>query len=170
MTRCFALAVVAGALCLGGCAKAPPKEFVSAEGKFKVRVRGTLKDQSQIAAGTNLKLFGLEERAGAYMVGYADLPIPDGESDAQTRTRLDNSQDGMVRAMKATLSGSSAATLDGKHPGRDVRADVPDGQRVVHARVYLVGRRLYQIMVVGAKSWVDSAEATQFLDSLTLTP
>ena len=36
----------------------------------------------------------------------------------------------------------------------------------VHA--YLVNHRLYQLLVLGKKSFVDSADATKFLDSFQL--
>ena len=53
-----------------------------------------------------------------------------------------------------------------KVPGRDLR--VKAGSRVVRARVFLDGRRLYQVMVTGAGDAADAKSATEFLKSFRI--
>ena len=153
---------------LDGCGKAEFKPFNSAAGKFSCEFPGSPKEQSQSVSGTQMKMFSVEERTGAYMVAYADMPIPANETPAEIQARLDGSRDGMVQNMKGTFKSESKIELNGKHPGREVQADLPKENAGVRARVYLVGTRLYQIMVVGKKGFTDSAEATRFLNSLKL--
>jgi hypothetical protein len=55
------------------------------------------------------------------------------------------------------------------YPGRDIEAELPNGKGLLHARFWIVNKRLYQLMVVGTHSLAGSADATKFLKSLTLT-
>ena len=71
--------------------------------------------------------------------------------------------------MGGTFKSESKIELDGKHPGREILADIPSKGGAVRARVYLVGTRLYQIMVVGKKGFEESADTLKFLNSLKLT-
>jgi hypothetical protein len=105
-----------------------------------------------------------------YALSYIDLPIPAGEPKATIQKRLDGARDGMVRNLRGTLVSSSRITLQKKYPGRQVQATLPTAQQFLHGRVYLVGTRLYLILVSGPKEWATSAEATRFLDSLVVTP
>lgn len=171
MTRSGTLwAMACGLLLVSGCGKAEFKEFASADGRFKVQMPGTPKEETQTAAGATMKIYSLQEKDGAYAAAFADLPIPSGESEAQLQARLDGSRDGMVRNVGGTLTSESRITLSGKYPGREVQADIPSKKGVLRARIYLVDRRLYQVMVTGTKPWATSADATKFLDSLVLMP
>jgi hypothetical protein len=164
----IAAAVVCGLVLAGGC-KRELKDFTSAEGKFKVKMPGTPKESSQAVAGTNLKMYSVEERNGGYMVAFSDVPMGANEPEAQIQSRLDGARDGMIRNVNGKLQSESKVTLQGKYPGRDVRADIPDKKGVLRCKFYLVDRRLYQVMVVGTPSFCDSSEANQFLDSLAVT-
>jgi len=152
------------------CTGAEFAEFTSAEGKFKAMMPGTPKEKTRTVGGIAFESYTVEQQNGAYLAAFADLPIPDGESEEQTQTRLDGSRDGMVQAIGGTLTSSSKITLKGKQPGREILASLPDNKGIVRARVYMVGKRLYQVQAIGTKSWVESAESTKFLDSLSLAP
>jgi hypothetical protein len=162
--------VTCGVLLVSGCGKAEFKEFASADGRFKVQMPGTPKEQTQTAAGVTMKIYTLEEKDGAYAVSFADMPIPAGESEAQLQARLDGSRDGMLRNTGGILTSESKINLSGKYPGREVQADIASKKGILRARFYLVDRRLYQVVVTGTKPWATSANATKFLDSLVLTP
>jgi len=163
MFRAVALVVA-----LSAAAHADDKPSASNDGKFTAKFPGTPKEQTQEAAGVTLRMFALEEKAGAYMVAYADMPIPGNETAKETEARLDGSRDGMVKNMGGKLTEEKKATL-GKHPSREIFADLPalpDGK--VRARVFIVGTRLYQVMVVGTKEFFEAKGAVAFLDSLEL--
>ena len=161
MFRAVALVVVAVATA--------DKPFASKDGKFTAKFPGTPKEHTQQAAGVKLYLFALENKDGAYMAAYADMPIPQNETDKEIETRLDGSRDGMVANMKGKLTDEKKIKLDGKHLGREVFADLPAKDGKVRARVYFVGTRLYQVMVVGKNDLLEAKATTEFLDSLTLT-
>ena len=163
-------AMACGLLLVSGCGKAEFKEFASADGRFKVQMPGTPQEKTETVAGATMKIYTLREKDGAYVVGFLDLPIPSGESEAQLQARLDGSRDGAVRGVGGTLTSESNITLSGKYPGREVQADIPSKKGVLRARIYFVDQRLYQMIVTGTKPWATSADATKFLDSLVLMP
>jgi hypothetical protein len=162
----LAVALVASA----GCQK-PMAEYTNSQYKFTAMFPGTPKEQSQSAAGVAFKMFGTEDKNGAFMVGVGDMPIGENESAEQTRMRLDGAQAGAIANVGGSLKASKDVQLDGKYPGREFSASITKpttGQ--VRARVYLVGRRMYQVMVIGTDSYATSARANQFMDSFKLTP
>src|SRR5262245_25157841 len=160
---------VCGLVLVSGCGgMGELKEFTSASGKFKVMMPGSPKEMNQSAAGIQFKMYAIEEKNGAIMVGYADMPIPAGEGAQEIQTRLDAAVQGMVGNVGANLENKSNITLSG-HPGREVKADLPKQNGVMRARIYLVGTRLYQLIVVGKSMWTNSDGATKFLESFQLT-
>jgi hypothetical protein len=170
MMRTFSgFLVLAGALLLSGCGSKEFKEFKSADGGFKVLMPGTPKEKTQATPGGELKMYLVEERNGAYMAGFANTPIPPNESEAQTQNRLDGARDGAVRNINGTLVKDTKIKLAGKEPGREIEANLPQNKGIIRARFYIVGSRMYQVMVVGTKSFAGSADATKFLDSFALT-
>jgi hypothetical protein len=144
--------------------------FSTDEGRFTAWMPAAPKGEKLTAAGVPLKAFNVEEKDGAYVVAYADMPVARGVSADQAQTALDFARDGMVRNVNAQLTGESRIWLAGKYPGREVRAELPGKVGIVRARLYLVDRRLYQVMVVGRAPWANSADAGQFLNSFALKP
>lgn len=170
MVRPFvALALVAVLIAAPGCGK-PMTDFASAQYKFKTKFPGAPKEESKPMAGTTLKMFATESRNGAFMVGVADMPIPANESDEMLQNRLDGAQAGAIGNVGGTLKDSKKVTLAGKHPGRDFTATITKPVTgLIRAQVYLVGTRMYQVMVVGTESFVKSADADLFFSSFALT-
>lgn len=175
MTRSNILvAMTFGLLLASGCGRAEFKEYTSAAGNFKVQMPGSPKEESQSAKAPtgetmNLNVASVQQKDGVYVVMWSDLPIPAGESEKDIQTRLDGSRDGALRNINGKLTDEKKITIGDKHPGRDIQADLPNGKGSLRARIYLVGTRLYQVMVVGTSSWVSSADALKFLDSFALT-
>ena len=156
-------------LSAAGCTPAM-KEYSNADGKFKAQFPGTPKEQSQAQAGIPTKMFGVEEKDGAYMISYTDMPFPGDMPQALIDQSLDGSVEGMIKGGGGTKTGSSSIKLADKHPGRSIDADVPGKGGIMRARIYLVGKRLYQVLVVGKAGFVKSDTATKFLDSFELLP
>jgi hypothetical protein len=163
-------AVTVGLLLLCGGDKAEFEEFASKEGRFKVQMPGTPEEKTQTVAGVTLNLFLLEETDGGYAVAYADLPIAADEKVEAIQKRLDGARDGMLRNINATLVRESKITLKGKYQGREIEANLPDKKGLLRARLYVVNKRLYQVMVVGTTDYVRAESATKFLGSLVVTP
>lgn len=160
------LAITCGLIFVSGCSKTEFKEYTSAVGKYKVQLPGSPKEESRNAAGTTLNAAAVQQKDGVYAVVWSDLPIQAGES---TNGRLDRSRDETLANIKAPLKAESMIMLDGKYEGRDFQADLPGGKGLLHARIYLVGTRLYQVMVVGKPTWVSSADSLKFLESFEVT-
>jgi hypothetical protein len=151
-------------IALTGCG-AGFKEF-SPDPKFKVLMPGTPKEQSQDLLGLKLKMWIYEERNGGYAVAITDIgTIPSEE----LKVRLDGARDGAVRNVGGTLISESEKTLADKYPGREIIVELPNGKGFNRQRFYLVAGRLYQMMSIGKdKKWIESADSTKFLDSLTI--
>jgi hypothetical protein len=165
-------AVVATAFLAAGCGLFKPKEFKEfsdAQGGFRVLMPGTPTPKTESAAGIKLMTWSIEETNGAYMVAYADMPIPANEPEAQLQNRLDGARNQAIANIQGTLKQEARVTMGGRWPGRDITASFMNGKGLMRARVYIVQTRLYQVVVVGTPSWAGSANATKFLDSLALT-
>jgi len=157
-----------GVLMTSGCGPAELKPFTPPGGGWTASFPGEPKSQTQNQMGITLTMYAVEERNGAYLVSVNQLPenIP----DDQVQARLKDARDGAINASGAKLISDKPLKLDGKYPGIELRASITkpiDG--IIRQRIYLVGKTMYQIMVLGKESLTDSDHSTKFLDSLTLT-
>ncbi len=148
---------------------AKTKMFRCPEGQFTVVMREDPRMQEMKASGVTMKMFTIQDRDGAYAVAFADLPIPANEAAGKTQERLDGARNGMLQNVKGKLTSETPVMLQGRYPGREIRADIPSMSGMVRARIYLVGPRLYQVAAIGVPSWVNSEEASKFLGSLAYT-
>ena len=173
MTRSRVLLLALAAAAAGTAAARPdaPAEFASKDWKFAAKFPAEPKKQEQKAAGVAFTMFATEDKNGAYMVGVGDMPIGDNETAEQTKARLDGAEAGAIKNVGGKLKDSKDVALGKqKHPGREFTATIAkpvEGE--VRARIYLVGKRMYQVMVVGTKEYANSPAATAFLDSFRLT-
>jgi hypothetical protein len=149
----------------------PPawKEFVSKEGKFKVLMPGTPKEseaetESDFGKGV-LHMNSLAASGMMFAANYSDFPTE--VKKVPLKQIYDSSRDGAVANMEGKLAKEKDIKL-GDHPGREVLIDVAGGKRLFRARVYLVGQRLYQVVVFGTKEAATSKDADKFLDSFKL--
>jgi hypothetical protein len=144
------------------------KEFAPKDGRFRVLMPGTPKREKQDTEsdfGKGVLVMHTVERGGLiYGANYCDFPAAIKKAPADKV--LDSSRDGCVDNLNGKLLLDKKVKL-GEHPGREVRVGV-EGGRVFRARVYLVGRRLYQVVVFGPGEKVTSKEADKFLDSFKL--
>lgn len=150
------------------------RTFTSQEHGFSILMPGkpipaTNKAPSNLGELT-FKSFNVDTYApmGVWKVSLVDYPSGTVTAENQ-ETLLDAGIKGAAEAAKGKLINPSKITLEKEHSGRSFQINAPDYGGFVHARNYLVGDRLYQIMVVGEKKVTLSPEATQFLDSFTLT-
>jgi hypothetical protein len=101
----------------------------------------------------------------SYQVSYVDLTYTPSGSDEIDKV-LDNARDGGLAMAKAKLISETRITLD-NHPGREVKAKLPDGSLI--CRFYLVGPRIY-IILIAAILGVPSADVARFFNSFKLIP
>jgi hypothetical protein len=130
------------------------KEFASKEGRFKVLMPGTPKqDQAETESDFGKGVLHMNTaQAGKTLYGA---------------NYCDSSRDGAVANLEGELAGEKDIKL-GEYPGREIQIDVAGGKRLFRVRVYLVDQRLYQVVVFGTKEAATSKEADKFLDSFKL--
>jgi hypothetical protein len=144
------------------------KEFVSGVGKFRVMMPGTPVERRQRFGPMTLMMYMIETRDVAYMVGYCDVPIPAHEAEGVLQRRFDGAREGALRNINGGLLKENRIRLHGREPGREIEANVP-GKGILRARFYVVGQRMYQVLVVGNANLVRAPDATLFLDSFSRT-
>jgi hypothetical protein len=168
--RVAVLFVVCGLLTAAGC-KAEFREYTNAAGKYKVQFPGTPKEQTQnVPGGGTAKIAGLDERNGAYMVMFSDMPIPPNEPQAKIDNRLEGAIQGMMQNNGGTVTSKENIMANGKYPGREVQGNITRPiAGILRCKIILVGTRMYQVMVLGNPSFANSADATKFLTSFTIT-
>jgi len=133
---------------LSGCQQKPFKPYSSADGKFETIFPGEPKVTVTGAAGIVVKMYSVETWSKTYMVGWSDVPIPKWESESRTKSRLFDARDGALNAVNAKSNGTTKViTLDNRFPGIEFGGEASG--KHVRARAYIVGHRLYQVLVVG---------------------
>jgi hypothetical protein len=150
---------------------APPFNlFSSKAGRFTVLMPATPTEQKQeidtdtgkvesvmfIAAGAN---------SSAFIAAYADYPNAARSAEAATMV-VSGARDGILRNTKGKLINDKEISLD-KNTGRAFLIE-QDGGQFFNVRVYLVGKRLYQLIVVGPKAEATGANADRYLTSFKL--
>ena len=147
--------------------------FTSKEGRFTVQMpTPTMEKKQQITTATgtlNVTLIIAEGRLdSSFVVSYSDLPDKE-LTKGSVDKRLEQACKGAVESARGKLrGGEKPIKLDG-HPGREIEIE-KDGKIVARMRIFLVERRLYQVMVLGSGTIFSPKEkdVTTFLDSFRL--
>ena len=149
------------------------KEFKPKNGKFTVKMPGKPKDISRDidVGGDKVKanIHAVEVGpTGAYLVSWTDFP--EGLIDQDNiATHLDGVQNGVVTSGKGKVLSQKTVKVQKKYVGRDVNYTVPNINGTGRVRIFFVGDRLYQIMALGDKTFMDSDDIDTFFDSFALT-
>lgn len=154
---------------MAGCDSLTTQEYTSPDGRYRARFPGTPKIQHQMVptpAGPVTAAMAISEEGSRSlrMVMYADYPatlVNDGNKGAI----LDGFCGGWSQKIKATVRSQAPTAIAG-HPGRELRFEMPDVKGRGRTRVYLVGRRIYQVMILGTD--VSDGTMQGFLDSFAL--
>jgi hypothetical protein len=157
-----------GAVSVGAEDKVKLEEFTTNIGRFKVLLPGLPKKseidtESDFGKGV-LHMYTVGVNKTMYGVNYADYPAK--IKKVSIKQVFDSSRTGAVANLKGKLSSEKDIKL-GDHPGREIQIEVA-GKRLFRVRVYLVGQRLYQVVVFGTKEAATSKLADRFLDSFKL--
>ncbi|HEY9074301.1 MAG TPA: hypothetical protein VIN67_09240 [Desulfobaccales bacterium] len=160
------------ALCLAGCSS-KPQEFKSEAGRFSIMTPVALQEETQPleteAGKISLHLFAAQEGFTGYFVSYCDYP-PEFVKKKEPEQMLDGARDGATKSAKGKLVSDTKISLAG-HPGLEVVIDArePQGPNgLIKGRLFMVGNRLYQVMVVAPKSRTDDQATDSFLQSFKL--
>lgn len=100
---------------------------------------------------------------GIYIVGWVDY---DPKFDFGVQAELEANRDNFVKALKARLLSTTPIKL-GTHPGIEFKAEL-EGKADIVSRVYIVGRRPYQLIVLTPAGSDASAARERFFSSFQL--
>ena len=170
----YLLALLAGTvLALATNGQEPPKwqEFTSKAGKYKITMPAAAKEFSTLDQGITLHGRAWTDKNETYMVLFGDFPDDIAKkSPEMIQEILEAGRDNTTRTGEGKLIRSKKIKLAGKHEGIDAEASITKPLKgLVRMRGYMVGSRLYTIMVAGPEDFVNRPETQRFLDSFGLS-
>jgi hypothetical protein len=110
----------------------------------------------------------VETSAGARVIAVSEVPMSADDLPERVTGYLRGAAEGLTSASGGALLAEAPITLAGKYVGRAFNARL-DRSLLMRARIFLVGKRLYQVSVRGTETYVNGAEASAFLDSFMVT-
>ncbi|MDB5349504.1 MAG: hypothetical protein JWN86_751 [Planctomycetota bacterium] len=164
---------------LSGCG-ASKTTFTSVAGNYKILMPGTPNEMDQdlptqvglikMHTATALERDPFSSTVFNYTVSYADYPAQLVRPET-VQTMLDGSANGSIAFAKSKELSRKSIELDG-HPGRELKFEAQGtggaGTGVGRLRIYLVGDRLYQVLVIGSEAKATDEATKPFLDSFAL--
>jgi hypothetical protein len=142
------------------------KEFVSADGGFKVLMPGIPTEKANLAGGVVTKNYIFAEKSGAFAVSYTNGSADEPDVEAA----LDLVREAILSSRNAKLTKEKRIQFDSRFPGRYVEADlIGPEEGVLRIQMLIANRNLYQLAVMGLPSLVYSEDANKFMDSFAFT-
>ena len=142
--------------------------FNSEEGRFSVLMPEIPTDQTEtkdtVHGPYTTHLFIVRDTTSVYLIGWVDYH-PSFNFDRHAE--LEANRDNFVKGINATLVSSRRTNIDG-YSALEFTAETAD--RIFKSRVYLVGRRPYQIVIGSPKGLDDSANVNRFFNSFKVNP
>ena len=108
-------------------------------------------------------LFITREPTNVYLIGWVDY---DPSFNFNRQKELEANRDNFVKGVKATLTSTQSMTIDG-FPVIEFTCDTTE--RTFHSRVFMVGRRPYQIVIGYPKGQSEIAPIARFFNSFKVT-
>lgn len=171
MKRFLALAVVLASLASPSLAlqSQPPawEKLTSELGRFSVLMPGKpeehKKNDNTPNGPVSLYLYRAQAPGAIYIAGWADY---DPKFKFGVQAELAANRDNFVKSMKGTVLETKQIKY-GAHPGIEFTAE--NDIVFVRSRVYIIGRRPYQLIAVVRKDNRTSPDIDKFLTSFSLT-
>jgi hypothetical protein len=104
----------------------------------------------------------LRHTPNVYLIGWVDY---DPNFNFNLRAELEANRDNFIKGIEAKLLTSQDTTIDG-YSVIEFAAETSD--RIFRSRVYMVGRRPYQIVIGSPKGEDDSFKRNRFFNSFTI--
>lgn len=173
MKKSAALIIVVAAVLSLGFQSAPAGwlKFVSEEGRFSVLMPGPDAPRGQSATRADPKAglatvhrFTKKAEKGFFVALWVDY-APTFNLDEQGE--INASRDNFLKGVRARLTSERAVMLDGR---RGLEFTAETDQATFRSRVYVVGKRTYQLIAVTYKGFDDSANVNAFFSSFQLRP
>jgi hypothetical protein len=160
----LSLLILAGASALPAQDQPQWKPFSSEAGNFRVLVPGVPKETAtpiRTDGGDVVEhRFTVDMGFIGYFVSYTDYP----SNFQDVQAAIDHVRDGFLGGIKGKVVNEGPVRLSG-NLGRAVKAETDDGKLVALLRIYIVGRRLYQVLLMTDKTRNLSTMDLRFHDS-----
>ncbi|HSK64501.1 MAG TPA: hypothetical protein VK893_11685 [Pyrinomonadaceae bacterium] len=141
--------------------------FVSDSGRFTILVPSAPEETKETVQSEHgpytTHLFITREPRYVYLIGWVDY---DPSFNFNRQKELEANRDQFVKGVKATLISTQSLTIDG-YPVIEFTADT--AERTFHSRVYMVGRRPYQIVIGYPKGQSELAPIAKFFNSFKVS-
>lgn len=142
--------------------------FTSEPGRFSVLMPEIPTDKSTTVQSKHgpytTHLFIVREAKNVYLLGWVDY---DPNYNFNSQSELEANRDNFVKGINATLTDTRSLTIDG-YTAIEFTADSTD--RTFMSRVYMVGRRPYQILISFPKGEAQLAPINRFFNSFKVRP
>jgi hypothetical protein len=138
-------------------------KFNSDEGRFSVLMPEIPTDKTETTESAHgpytTHLFIVRDDISVYLIGWVDY---DPSFNFNRQAELEANRDNFVKGINAKLITTHATVVDG-YSALEFVAETED--RIFKSRVYMVGRRPYQIVIGSPKGQDDSAQVNRFFNS-----
>jgi hypothetical protein len=145
------------------------EKFTSPEGRFSILMPGKPapeKQTSQSPIGPyTTYLFTGRGNGQIFLVGWVDY---DPKFTFDPQKELEANRDNFIKGVKGRLTGATTPIKLGTYNGIEFTAE--SEQANFRSRVYIVGKRPYQLIAVTMKGAAESPETARFFSSFALTP
>lgn len=142
--------------------------FSSTAGRFTVLMPEIPQDKTETTPSDHgpytTHLFVVRDTKNVYLIGWVDY---DPSFNFNRQGEMEANRDNFVKGIKATLTSTRTFNIDG-YPALEFTADTDD--RTFKSRVYMVGRRPYQIVIGCPKGDEDLVATNRFFDSFKVSP
>ena len=141
--------------------------FTSDEGHFSVLMPEIPTDKAETTDSAHgpytTHLFVVRDTTSVYLIGWVDY---DPSFNFNRQAELEANRDNFVKGIQAKLVSTRPTMIDG-YSAIEFTAETDD--RVFKSRVYMVGRRPYQIVIGSPKGTDDSANVNRFFNSFKVS-
>jgi hypothetical protein len=141
--------------------------FTSDEGHFSVLMPEIPTDKAETVDSAHgpytTHLFVVRDTTSVYLIGWVDY---DPSFNFNRQAELEANRDNFVKGIQAKLVSTRPTIIDG-YSALEFTAETED--RVFKSRVYMVGRRPYQIVIGSPKGQDDSANVNRFFNSFKVS-
>ncbi len=142
--------------------------FNSVAGRFSVLMPEIPEDKAETTQSDHgpytTHLFIVRDDKNVYLIGWVDY---DPSFNFNRQAELEANRDNFVKGINATLITTRTTSLDG-YPVIEFTAETAD--RTFRSRVFMVGRRPYQIVIGTPKDAPDAASTGRFFNSFKVSP
>jgi hypothetical protein len=150
------------------------EKFNSPEGRFNVLMPAKpaleTKEVDSPVGKLTLYAYSASNKTGYFLTSFGDYPVEPKDA-ANVETVLDAVQSGVLKGIEAEASPGAKKISLGAYSGREFSAKKEmQGMKVVfNWRIYLAGRRLYQLAVVTEETVTPSPQIAKFFTSFDIT-